>query len=110
MRRRTVIKFLIKLCYFILPFIFAYCGFMYFVVPAILSFNYGPSTEEQITQSFSNALEKDYDLLVLGNSRLYRGVNPDKFQLATFNFSHDDDTYIKIYFKLKYLLKMRQGF
>ena len=110
MTHGKIIKFLIKFCYFIAPLIIVYFGFMYFVVPSILSYNYGPNTEEQITQSFNNALKKDYDLLVLGNSRLYRGVNPERFQIETFNFSHDDDTYIKIFFKLKYLIKNNKDF
>ena len=64
---------------------------------------HGPSTAEQIHESFANALHRKYDCLVMGNSRIYRGVNPDLFWCAAYNFSHDNDSFAQDYFKLKYL-------
>ncbi|WP_461488949.1 hypothetical protein, partial [Pontibacter sp. HJ8] len=65
---------------------------------------YGPTTKAQIEQSFENALRKDYDMLILGNSRIYRGINPEKFSTNAYNFAHDDDSYNQMYYKLKYVL------
>ena len=65
----------------------------------------GPNTQKQIEQSFKNAIEKEYDLIVLGNSRLYRGINPDKFSKSAYNFSHDNDSYNQLYYKLQLLLE-----
>lgn len=64
---------------------------------------YGPSTEQQITRSFYNALNRDYNCLILGNSRIYRGINPDRFPFATYNFAHDNDSFNQCYYKLRYL-------
>ena len=106
----AIIKFLKRFATFTLPLIMVYLGFMYFLMPKILSYIHGPNTEDQITKSFSSALTKDYDVLILGNSRLYRGINPDKLENSSYNFGHDDDTYDKIYYKLKYLLDHKKTF
>ncbi len=65
----------------------------------------GPSTQTQIDQSFRNALARQYDLLFLGNSRIYRGINPDRFDLPAYNFGCNDDTFNHVYYKLKWLRK-----
>lgn len=64
----------------------------------------GPSTKKQINIQFKNAISKKYDLLILGNSRTYRGVNPDILSFNTYNFSHDNDSYNQMFYKLKYIL------
>ena len=67
---------------------------------------YGPNTAEQITKSFTNAIKETYDCYILGNSRVYRGVNPDLFEsVKCFNFAHDNDCNNQIYYKLLYLFK-----
>lgn len=67
---------------------------------------HGPSTEDQISMSFSNAIQNDYNCYILGNSRIYRGVNPDLFtKVRSFNFAHDNDSYNQMYYKLLYLLE-----
>ena len=65
---------------------------------------YGINTENQIKQSFRNVLKQENELLVLGNSRCYRGINPDNFSVSAFNFSHDNDSYNVIFHKLKYCI------
>ena len=60
---------------------------------------------EQLRVSFNNVLQNDFDLLLLGNSRVYRGVNPDKLSVSSYNFSHDNDGFNQLYFKLEYLEK-----
>lgn len=68
---------------------------------------YGPTTKAQIEQSFENALRKDYEMLILGNSRIYRGLNPDMFSTRAYNFAHDDDSYNQMYYKLQYILAQK---
>ncbi len=64
----------------------------------------GISTEQQIAQSFTNATKLKYDLLILGSSKFYRGVNPENIKaISSFNFSHDNDAFNQMYYKLKYL-------
>lgn len=63
----------------------------------------GPNTKKQITQSFDQVKKHPYAVLVLGNSRIYRGINPDVFSAKTFNFAHDDDSYNQMYHKLRWL-------
>lgn len=79
-----------------------YVPFSFFVLPILLENVLGPNTEKQINYSFENLLIRDFEMLILGNSRLYRGLNPDVFSTETYNFSHDNDTYNQIFYKLKY--------
>lgn len=87
-----------------------YIAFAVFILPKLLELRYGPSTQTQIQLSFENSLKRDYQMLILGNSRLYRGFNPDVFALKTYNFSHDNDTYNQLYYKLLYLKKHNKHF
>lgn len=100
-------KFLIRITIFFLPALI-YCILAIFTVPSLLTIQNGPSTKQQIEFSFENAVKRDYNLLILGNSRTYRGLNPNVFTLKTFNFSHDNDSYNQIYFKLKYLIDRKK--
>ncbi len=78
----------------------------YFVFPFILGVLNGPSTKFQIEKSFDYLESKDVDLLILGNSRVYRGINPSIIQEKAFNFAHDNDTYNQLYYKLVHALKV----
>jgi RNase H-fold protein (predicted Holliday junction resolvase) len=102
-------KFVLKLLLFILP-ILLYCAVAAFAIPIILAVHNGPSTNDQINYSFENAVNRNYDLLVLGNSRTYRGLNPEKLCTKSYNFSHDNDSYNQLYYKLKYLDNERKVF
>ncbi len=69
------------------------------------------STEEQINKSFHLALKNNYKTLVVGSSRIYRGVNPDKLTFSeAFNFGHDNDSYNQIFYKLIFLEKKKKQF
>lgn len=69
----------------------------------------GDTTASLIETSFRNAIANDYNCYFLGNSRIYRGINPDKFnQVNAYNFAHDNDTYNQMYYKLLYLLNHGQ--
>lgn len=64
---------------------------------------YGMPTEKQIRVQYQN-FEREKDsitTLILGNSRLYRGINPYKFSGFAYNMSQDNDTYNQIYYKLE---------
>lgn len=66
----------------------------------------GENTKQQIERSFRNAVTDDYNCYFLGNSRIYRDINPDLFTgVSAYNFAHDNDSYNQIYYKLLYLEK-----
>lgn len=100
-------QFILKILLFTFP-AFAYSLIAILFMPYFLSIVNGPSTKQQIAQSFKNATDKNYELLILGNSRTYRGINPDKLSYNTFNFSHDNDSYNQMYYKLKYLVDIEK--
>jgi hypothetical protein len=96
-------RFLLKIFCFSIPF-WVWAIFSITTLPSLLEKRNGPNTQTQIDQSFSLAKQKEFELLILGNSRFYRGINPDLFTTPAFNFSHDNDTYNQLYYKLLYLL------
>ena len=97
-------KFLFKTFLVFLP-IFIYFIFAINLFPYLLKHFGKISTQDQLEISFNNVLQKKFDLLMLGNSRIYRGLNPDKFSIDSYNFSHDNDSYNQLYYKLKYHIK-----
>ena len=66
----------------------------------------GVSVENQINYQFSHITEFNYDLIFLGNSRIYRGINPSKISINSYNFAFDNDTFVECLYKLKYLDKI----
>ncbi|WP_298148603.1 DUF1574 family protein [Flavobacterium sp.] len=98
-------EFIIKTIKFgIVPAIF-YVLFCLFAVPKLLEAKMGPNIQQQLQFSFQKAKEREYQQLVLGNSRMFCGVNPDLFSTKTFNFSHNNDSYNQLYYKLLYVEK-----
>lgn len=66
----------------------------------------GASTADQINMSFNNAISEKYNCYFLGNSRIYRDINPELFAtVKSYNFAHDNDSYNQMYYKLLYLLE-----
>jgi hypothetical protein len=63
----------------------------------------GPGIQERIERSFAAATSRQYQVLLVGNSRIYRGVNPDELGVPSYNFAQDDDAFNQVYYKLKYL-------
>lgn len=94
---------MLRLLYFTFPVLLVYTILALFVLPKLIEKTEGPRTETQIKNSFLNAKNSNYDLLILGNSRTYRGINPDGFSIPSYNFSHDADSYNQIYYKLLWL-------
>lgn len=65
---------------------------------------YGLTTKEQIEYSFKRIKDPKYNGIILGNSRMYRGINPDKLEFGNFyNFAHDNDSFNQMYYKLLYV-------
>jgi hypothetical protein len=102
-------NFLYKVILFNVPVLF-YFGVTIFVTSTVLPLYYGPSTKQQIMSSFENVVKKDYALVMLGNSRIYRGLNPDSFTLSAFNFSHDNDGANQMFHKLEWLIDQKKEF
>ena len=64
----------------------------------------GENTKQQIERSFQNAAAGDYNCYFLGNSRIYRDINPDLFTgVNAYNFAHDNDSYNQMYYKCLFL-------
>lgn len=97
-------KFLLKvicLVFFVSILIYGYWKFS----TKVATYYHGLSTEQQIRLSFRNAIKNDYNCYLLGNSRIYRDLNPDKLNnVYAFNFGHDNDNNNQMYYKLLYLL------
>lgn len=75
---------------------------------AVKKYN-GPTTADQIHMSFDHAVSDDYNCYFLGNSRIYRNINPDCFpSVHAYNFGHDNDSYNQMYYKLLYLMEHRK--
>lgn len=87
---------------FFAPIGFVLCALM--VINSILTKKeYGITMEQQIKQQFDAINEKYYDTIILGNSRLYRGINPELLDGNCYNFAFDNDSFLECYYKLKYL-------
>ena len=76
----------------------------------VIEYKMGPGTERQIDSSFKWAASYNYDLLILGSSKFYRGINPDEFSMPAFNFGHDNDAYNQMYYKLLFLKNHNKKF
>lgn len=98
--KKTAVFLLIPCC--------LYIPFNLLVLPTLLEFKMGPNVEEQLQHSFSKAATRKYDMVILGNSRMFCGVNPDQFSISTFNFSHNNDSYNQLYYKLMWLEKKQK--
>ena len=96
-------RFSTNLLLFIFPLFLIYCWIAWVYMPQLLNEHWGPDTETQIQQSFRNAEKRPYDMVFMGNSRIYRGLNPDSFTTKSYNFAHDNDSYNQIYYKLLFL-------
>jgi hypothetical protein len=63
----------------------------------------GPSLQERIETGFAKVLTRPFECIAVGNSRIYRGINPDRLGISAYNFAQDDDAFNHIYYKLRYL-------
>ncbi|CAN5391840.1 hypothetical protein BH10BAC5_BH10BAC5_11100 [soil metagenome] len=90
--------------------IFSFAAVLLFSLYAVLGtkaleYRNGPGTSEIITRQFNNAITHNSECYVLGNSRSFRGINPEKFSMSTFNFSGNGESYDLMYYKLKFILE-----
>lgn len=100
-------RFISSILVFIAPYFIIYVPICLFVLPNIIEKKIGISTKKQILKSFNNSKKRDYELIIMGNSGTYRGINPDLLDMKSYNFSHDNDSYNQIYYKLKTLKHKR---
>lgn len=81
-------------------------GLINTVTTHIMNIYFGQNTEQKVKKGFENAINGDYNCFILGNSKMYRGINPERItKYKAFNFAHDNDTYNQVYYKLLYLAK-----
>ena len=67
----------------------------------------GPNTASQIDYAFRHLAEEPrMDCVLMGSSRIYRGLNPEKLGGRTFNFAHDGDGFNHVFYKLLYLQRI----
>lgn len=98
----TRVLLLMLICTFLIG---TYCKAAEFAVKKYI----GPTTAEQIHMSFDHAVSDDYNCYFLGNSRIYRNINPDCFpSVHAYNFGHDNDSYNQMYYKLLYLIEHKK--
>lgn len=103
-------KFIRNILIFILCLSALLYGYCEISQAAATKYN-GENTAQQIEKSFRNAVGEDYDCYFLGNSRIYRDINPDMFtEVNAYNFAHDNDSYNQMYYKLLYLEEEGQEF
>jgi hypothetical protein len=69
----------------------------------ILTQRFGMSLENIIDRSFKLSAHQKYECFVMGNSRMYRGVDPSFLDVSSFNFSNDNDSFDKVWLKMMYL-------
>ncbi|MCA9067028.1 MAG: hypothetical protein KDA96_28385, partial [Planctomycetaceae bacterium] len=101
--QQQIRRFLQRTIWFLLAPLVAYLPFGILFHEQLLERSKGPSVQKQILGAFERAQERDIELLILGNSRMYRGLNPDHFSLPAFNLAHDDDSFNQMYYKLLWL-------
>ncbi len=99
MIRKLIIRFLFV---FLIIGILLTC-YIYLGTKA-LEYRNGPGTTAIISRQFENVLSHRSDCYILGNSRSFRGFNPDRLEVKTFNFSGNGESYDLMYYKLKYIL------
>lgn len=97
-------RFVFRTAIFILLGGLIYILFQLFVLPVLLVQAFGINTKDQITKSFEQAASNEYECLILGNSKLYCGINPDFLDIPTYNFAHNNDSYNQMYYKLLWVL------
>jgi hypothetical protein len=97
-------KFIKKVLLLLVLFSLLLGGYSRLYSIAATTYN-GMSTADRIRKSFQNSVQGDYNCYFLGNSRIYRGLNPEKFSsVSAYNFGHDNDSFNQMYYKLCYLL------
>ncbi|MCA9065641.1 MAG: hypothetical protein KDA96_21380 [Planctomycetaceae bacterium] len=102
-------RFLRRTGFFVCAPLLVYLPFGVLFHEQLLERSKGPNVEKQILSAFEHARTHDFDLLILGNSRMYRGVNPDRFSVPAFNLAHDDDSFNQMYYKLRWLEEQGRG-
>lgn len=96
-------RFLKRLGILVLIPTLGYAIFAQTAMPWLLRKWRGQGTEEEIRQSFSQALSGNAAIIFAGSSRLHVGVDPDFISVPSYNFSGAMESYNQTYYKLLYL-------
>lgn len=100
-----MLKFIYKLVICTVLIVVFFVGINSVTTKVMCKYN-GQSTEQKVILGFENAIKGNYNCFILGNSKVYRGINPEMITgLQAFNFAHDNDAYNQMYYKLLYLEK-----
>lgn len=102
-------KFIIRTLILSVIFVLIFSGYIYLGTKA-LEYRNGPGISAILTRQFENSISKKYECYVLGNSRTFRGIDPEKINEKTFNFSGNGEAYDLMYYKLKYILTHNGNF
>lgn len=100
--RSELLRFLRRLVLYSLP-LMGLLGLFLFGYRRVAKQLQGIPMHDQIITSAQNILKKPYHTIIMGNSRTYRGINPDMFDSLTYNFSFDNETFLEQDFKFQYL-------
>jgi hypothetical protein len=102
-------NFLLKLSSYLVAVLLSLSAIKSFLLtPATQAFE-GEPTADRIKRAFHSVNSGDFDCLIMGNSRVYRGINPAYISSCkAFNFAHDADTFNQTYYKLKYVLARKR--
>jgi hypothetical protein len=76
----------------------------YTLTPVMLfGVGFARSTDERVDFSFANAHKGGYSILVLGNSRIHRGIDPSLLGSPAYNFGYDGDCPSDCFYKAAHL-------
>jgi hypothetical protein len=95
-------RFLRKAAWFAVPLVLFLIAFLY-VTDFVIRRELGLPTDERLRFGFERVRRGSYDIVVLGNSRIYHGVNPDRLGRPGFNFAFEAETMNHFYYKAEFL-------
>lgn len=95
-------RFVVRLLFFAVPLVVLLALYVE-VSGRIIRREFDTPEDERFAHSFDRAVRRSYSAVVLGNSRIYWSVNPDKLAVSAYNFAFDNDSYNQFYWKLAYL-------
>ena len=102
--KKDFLRFCKKFIIYSIPTIIITVAYIILMYPKRESLN-GISMSDQLIQNFENSINSNYTTYIFGNSRCYRGIDPDLLSTSTFNFAYDNETFLEQYYKLQYLNK-----
>ncbi len=94
---------------FATPLLVAFFVYLFTFTPLIRrGFGRANDLEYQLTLKSAQARRADYQTVLLGDSRVYRGIDPEALSLPAYNYGYDDDSLNYVYFKLSELIREKK--